>query len=55
MVRSRDGNYNITTEDLDTYLVPKSGEKVTREHVHETGRGVAYTRTEFAYLFTRTR
>ena len=55
VVRSRNGNYNVTTDELDTYLVPKSGKQVTREQVHATGRGIAYTRTEFAYLFRRTR
>ena len=45
----------MTPDSLDTYLVPKSDSPVTRELIEETGRGVVYTRTEFAYLFERIR
>jgi len=53
VVRSRNGDYTVTADNLDSYLVPKSDTEVTRELIHETGRGVPYTRTEFAYLFER--
>lgn len=59
VVRSRRGGYTVTTDNLDTYLVPKSTQvasrdvEVTRESIHTSGRGIAYTRTEFAYLFER--
>ena len=53
VVRSRNGDYTVTPDSLDTYLVPKSDSPVTRELIEETGRGVVYTRTEFAYLFER--
>ena len=53
VVRSRNGDYTIANDSLDSYLVPKRQVEVTRELIHGTGRGVAYTRTEFAYLFER--
>jgi hypothetical protein len=45
--------YRVDTDDLDTYLVPKKPTNVTPDFLHEWGRGVAYTRSPFAYLFTR--
>ncbi len=53
VVVSRSGRYSIETNDLDTYLVPKRDVAVTLELLHETGRGVAYTKSPFAYLFER--
>lgn len=53
VVVSRTGDYATATEDLDTYFVPKREVEVTSELVHRTGRGIAYTRSPFAYLFRR--
>lgn len=53
VVASRDGRYAVSTADLDSYLVPKRDTDVTAELLHRTGRGVAYTRSPFAYLFQR--
>ena len=53
VVISRDGEYRISTQDLETYLVPRRPVEITRESLHASGRGVAYTRSPFAYLFTR--
>ncbi len=52
-VNSRSGGYTITERDLDSYLIPKRPTTVTAELLHETGRGIAYTRSPFAYLFQR--
>ncbi|MEZ5373388.1 MAG: hypothetical protein R2704_11755 [Microthrixaceae bacterium] len=49
------GRYRVTATDLETYLVPKREVEVTRESLHQSGRGVAYTRSPFAYLFERVR
>lgn len=51
VVVSRSGNYSISDRDLDSYLIPKRGDNVTAGLVHRTGRGVAYTKSPFAYLF----
>ncbi len=51
VVQARDGDYVVGTTDLETYLVPRG--VATRDDVLRSGRGVAYTRTAFAYLFRR--
>ena len=53
VVVSRAGRYSVRTNDLETYLVPKRDIDITVELIHETGRGVAYTKSPFAYLFER--
>lgn len=54
-VWARSGTYSVTTDDLDSYLVPKRDVDVTVELIERTGRGVGYTRSPFAYLFRRVR
>lgn len=54
VVVSRSGSYQVSADRLDTYLVPKQPIEITRALLHERGRGVAYTKTPFAYLFRRT-
>jgi hypothetical protein len=53
VVESRRGRYRVRTDDLDKYLVPKRPVEITPESLHRTRRGVAYTRSPFAYLFER--
>ncbi len=53
VVTSRSGVYGVDTRDLDTYLVPKRDVEVTKESLHASGRGIAYTKSPFAYLFER--
>ena len=53
VVISRSGNYRVDTSNLDTYLIPKKPQAVTVDSLHETGRGMGYTKSPFAYLFTR--
>ena len=53
VVTSRDGQYNVATTDLDTYLVPKKPRTITLDDLHESGRGIGYTKSRFAYLFER--
>jgi hypothetical protein len=43
----------LRTEELDTYLQPRSGRATTVEELRRTGRGVAVTRDAKAYLFRR--
>ena len=54
VVTSRSGDYRVRTDKLDTYLIPKAAVSITPQSLHERGRGIAYTKTPFAYLFTRT-
>ncbi len=53
VITSRSSNYSVRSDDLDSYLVPKRPAPLTPELVRERGRGVAYTKSPFAYLFTR--
>lgn len=53
VVEARSGGYSIIERDLDDYLIPKRPTIVTRDLLHETGRGIAYTRSPFAYLLQR--
>lgn len=53
VVSSRSGGYSVSSRSLDTYLVPRRDVEVARESLHASGRGVAYTRSPFAYLFER--
>lgn len=53
VVHSRSGSYRVDTEDLDAYLIPKKPQPITVETLHSSGRGIGYTKSPFAYLFTR--
>lgn len=53
VVTSRDGGYRVAADDLDSCLIPKADTPVTIEMLHRTGRGIAYTRPAFAYVFER--
>ncbi|NND85455.1 MAG: hypothetical protein HKN46_09945 [Acidimicrobiia bacterium] len=53
VVVSRSGNYRVSRKDLASYLIPKDGEEVTKGRLHELGRGIAYTKSPFAYLFRK--
>ncbi len=53
VVTARSGDYHISGEGLDQYLVPKKPQAITREVLHELGRGIAYTKPAFAYVFER--
>jgi hypothetical protein len=55
VIVSRDGDYRVRRSDLDSYLIPKKPVKTTKALLHRTCRGIAYTRSAFAYLFTRVR
>ena len=53
VVDSRSGGYTVSDIDLDSYLIPRRPTTVTPELLHERGRGIAYTKSPFAYLFRR--
>ena len=53
VVTGRDGDYQSRTDRLDEYLIPKRGHPPTVDERHELGRGIAYTKAPFAYLFAR--
>jgi len=53
VVTSRSGDYRVRTDDLAGYLIPKNGVEATKEAIRASGRGVAYTKSPFAYLFRK--
>ncbi len=50
-VQHCDDRYRLNTDRLEEYLIPKRPDTADPERIHSTGRGIAYTRTAFAYLF----
>ncbi len=52
-MRSRSGHYSVTTHNLEGYLVPRQRTELTADMVRRTGRGIAYTKSPFGYLFRR--
>jgi len=53
VVQSRDADYKVSTQNLETYLQPKKPISLTRDMVFGAGKGIGYTKSPFAYLFTR--
>ena len=53
-VHKRGDRYRPDTDRLEEYLIPKRPETANADHIRATGRGIAYTRTAFAYLFRTT-
>ncbi len=51
VVKSRSGDYTVTSSNLDTYLKPKRPTTITADTLHDSGRGIGYTKPAFAYLF----
>lgn len=50
-VHEQDGIYQLKTENLDSYLIPKRPAAADPDTIRRQGRGIAYTRTAFAYVF----
>lgn len=50
-VHQRDGEYRLDTGNLDTYLIPNRPSAANPEAIRREGRGIAYTRAAFAYVF----
>ncbi len=50
-VHQRDGRYRLGTDDLDSYLIPKKPSAADPDAIRRQGRGIAYTRNAFAYVF----
>lgn len=53
-IHHRAGRYHLITDDLDRYMHPQRPPHPTREQLHTTGRGIAYTHPADAYLFRHT-
>jgi len=53
IVTSRSGDYRVDAANLDAYLIPKKPQDITTDSLHASRRGIGYTKSPFAYLFTR--
>lgn len=53
VVTSGQGRYRVSSDELDRHLIPKKPQEITPASLHESGRGIAYTTSPFAYLFHR--
>ena len=52
-VKRRGERFTLTTEQLETYFVPKKKIAITRRYLQQLGRGLGYKKSAFAYLFQR--
>lgn len=52
-VQHRGNDYRLDREELDRFLVPKRPERADAAEIRRQGRGIAYTRPAFAYVFER--
>jgi len=53
VINSRKGIYRAATTNLDTYLIPKKGQQPTVDSLHTAGRGIAYTKSPYLYIFKK--
>ncbi|MFV1465871.1 hypothetical protein VWY34_13920 [Phaeobacter sp. JH20_02] len=53
VVTAAGDHYRISDKELDAYMVPKKPQSITVGNIKASGRGIAYTRSPFAYLFKR--
>lgn len=54
-VHQRDGRYRLDRDTLDRYLVPTTPAAADADLIRASGRGIAYTRKAFAYVFELSR
>lgn len=47
----RGERYRLARDGLDGYLIPKAPERAQADLIRASGRGIAYTRAAFAYVF----
>ena len=52
-IMRRNDKYRLTETNLESYLIPKSGNVVTKQSLEQTNRGVGYTKPASMYLFMR--
>lgn len=51
-VAHEDGSrYRIATDELEDYLIPQRPSAADSDAIRQSGRGIAYTRSAFAYVF----
>ncbi|WP_156905530.1 hypothetical protein [Maritalea myrionectae] len=53
VVTSSGGKYRVSDRNLNSYMVPKKQQMISADSIKVSGRGIAYTKSPFAYLFER--
>jgi hypothetical protein len=53
VVTSGASGYRVSTEGLESRLIPRKPQAISVETLHQSGKGIAYTKPAFAYLFER--
>ena len=51
--KRRGERFTVTSDELDSYMIPKRGPPPTEESLEATMRGVAFTRSAAGYVFRR--
>jgi len=51
VVSRRNQRVRLLETDLHEYFIPKSGERITRDHLITSGRGAGYSKAAWAYIF----
>ena len=47
------GKHRLTEKNLDTYFIPKSTVKITKEYIEKIQKGIGYTKSASGYVFKR--
>ncbi|MBZ0188023.1 MAG: hypothetical protein K8F91_17380 [Candidatus Obscuribacterales bacterium] len=53
VVNRRSGKHTIIESNLESYLVPKSDQVITREYLQQIQRGIGYKKSASMYIFRR--
>lgn len=53
VVTSRTGSYAVELTELEDHLIPKRPPHPSRTEILSLGRGIAYSKSPFAYIFGR--
>ena len=53
VVTSGVSGYRVSSEGLESRLIPRRPQAISVETLHQSGKGIAYTKPAFAYLFER--
>ena len=53
IVTRRGEQFKHSTNDLESYFLPKKNLEIDKEYLRKHGRGIGYTRSAFSYIFQR--
>lgn len=53
VVNKSKGKHRLTDKNLDSYFIPKSTVKITKEYIEKIQKGIGYTKSASDYVFRR--